>query len=247
MLLDEGWCMKKLGKASSVFDLLDREKVWEWGSPYTTFEKQCANYLAAVTELGRPFCSKDRTGKWCSAYCFNQLTRNYARHGVLSPKRRNLVSELPYFFLDRRYQEQEKYVHAILNFVRGTGRLPGNRPLSERRLYNQVLQFRASINNKDFPQDLKSLLLPYLYAPSPRDARRDQQITSVKQFVADFGFFPSSKSKKAVERRLGYFIHCQRKAKRKGLLSESRIRALESIQGFEWDVPTGRLGHRNLR
>jgi hypothetical protein len=29
-ILGMGWCMKKLGNSNSIFELLNKEEVWEW-------------------------------------------------------------------------------------------------------------------------------------------------------------------------------------------------------------------------
>jgi hypothetical protein len=228
--------------ASSAFDLLDREEVWEWGTcrPCPGFEARATFYLEAVTVLGRPIGYRDADGGWGAAYTFNKEFRRKYNQGLLSPHQRRVVSSLPYFFHDHLYQAMSKRAHAILDFCTKNGRLPSQSRPQESPLVRQWYTLYKNIKNNTLPEDLMTLLAPCLETPGLYDIRWNQKVDAVKEFVTRFKYVPGLGAKGTDEYRLGAFLAKAREHKRSGRLSDSRIRDLETIPGFTWTPASGR-------
>jgi hypothetical protein len=224
---------------SGWMELLDREEGWTWGFSWTDFQVRVKTYLAAVTELGRPLVARDRKGRWGSSFNFRNKMRSCDKQGTLSPDRRAVLSALPHFFCDYHYLAMEKMVRCVLNFCVQTGRAPSPLYSQEKPTYNRWYRLKRLIKDHNFPSDLKDLILPHLSAPNRFQIKWDQQVYAVRQYVTRFKCFPNCATNDKEVKRMGMFLNHSRIDKRKGILPEDRIRDLESIPGFEWDLPMG--------
>lgn len=158
----------------TVFDLLDREEVWEWG---------------------------------------------YTRE-------------------DNRYVS----VKALVDFKIKYGRTPRRNNPTDSKMMNRWNNITVAALKGLVPTPLMSLLSEHGLMRKTEEQRWRAKILALRTFVAKYKKFPTLRSAYLEERALSNFVARQRRRKKRGTLSITRIQDLDSIPGFEWEPHRGSRG-----
>lgn len=215
--------------ASSVFELLDREKVWEWGESMIGFDTQVENYLAAVTEVGRRLAYRDRGGKWMSAYWWFTRTRSKLNKGKYSKEQRDILTTLPYFMSDGKAERHQRMVKIVLAFKLKHARLPAWRNRDESSVrYTYVGLAKAHREGRLSSDLLAKLEENGIFLNTSRSP--SMRLAKIEHFVTRHQRRPTQNRSDTDERRLYASLWKLHRRSAKGLLSPEDTRRLQDLE-----------------
>jgi hypothetical protein len=226
----------------NAFDLLDREKVWEWGTSQRSFDTSLSEYLQAIQETGRPLAHSDRYSKWRRSYRFNQRYRNVVEFEKLSAAQQDSLRSAPYFLVDLESLKLTSVADRVVSFVKTTGRRPNCKVLRERDAAYALSTIYRRAKAGDLPTYIEKILSSAGISLKHHEARWEANVQNVIRFVRTHSRIPVCYSPIREEHRLGIFLSGVRRQKRKGKLTLGQIEDIESLPGFEWEPSSGPRG-----
>ena len=177
--------------------------------------------------------TEKKLGKWCSH------RRQENKNEKLSEENIKALNDIPRWTFDPLTDEFDRNIALLCDFVTEHDRLPVEKAkyATENKLGSWCAHRRQDNKKGKLSEEkIEALARIPRWEWDPVTDEFNRNIALMRKFVTDHDSLPSTAAKDATEKKLGIWCSTQRKAKKKGNISEERIKALDDIPRWTFDI-----------
>ena len=253
-----GWCSKqkqsrKNGKMTSErIKALKSIPGWEWKKDLDLIWQETLEKVKAFVKKNNkiPYVnSKDKEEKRLGSWCSNQKTAK--KKVKITPERNKQLESIPGWLWENDYDLIWKETLELLKSFAGKNeKFPSeySKDKEEARLGKWCCHQKAARKNGKLTSErIKDLeAIPRWFWETDLDEKWQETFELVKIFVEKYKNFPLYSSKNKKEKRLGIWCNTQKQSRKNGNLTSERIKDLESIPGWFWEIDLDEKWQENI-
>jgi superfamily II DNA or RNA helicase len=245
------WCDHK--RANKKKNKLSEDKIkklqdipyWYWGKDIIggrlSFDERyekLKEYIEKNDKLPSS-TSKDKYEKHLGEWCVSR--RKNKKENKLSKERKNKLDNLPFWYWEQADPFMDTYEN-LKKWVEINNKLPSQKSKNrEEKLLGSWCSSKKIYKKRGKLSDDKIKKLEYIdgWQWGENHIKKiksfDEQYEKIKEYVKKNGKLPSLTSKNKEENQLGSWCASRRRDKKKGKLSEDKIKLCEKVDGWYWN------------